>query len=241
MLTAVSGSISGAGICLYITSAASGKTQKTSYNQLMSFHELPEGEKWREYELNALGLRDFARVSPTAPLNPFNLANFANLLVVDIAQINGLSKESKEHLLGPAAEVWSGGACSKPLPDGRRIVILNPNHGPARTNATLMEEICHVFLGHQPNRLAVIARDERNKTLARDYTKADEEAAYAIGAAALVPFAALRQAVLEGKTSTQVANHFRVSRSLVEYRMKVTRLWKAYKSAHSEEPLSSAQ
>ena len=56
-----------------------------------------------------------------------------------------------------------------------------------------MEEICHVFLGHKPNRLAVIAHDERGKTLARDYRKLDEEAAYATGAAALVPFAALRR------------------------------------------------
>lgn len=207
----------------------------------MSFHELPAGDKWRQYELKALGLRDFARVRPSAPLNPFDLASFANLLVVDIERINGLSKKAREHLLGPAAEEWSGGACSRPLPDGRKIVILNPKHGPTRTNATLMEEICHVFLGHQPNRLSVVARDEHGKSLARDYRKADEEAAYATGAAALVPFAALRKAVVEGKTSAQVASHFRVSRSLVEYRLKVTHLWKAYKSAHSEEQLSPGQ
>lgn len=204
----------------------------------MSFNELPAGDKWRQYELKALGLRDFARVRPSVPLDPFELASFANILVVDIERIQGLSKQSKEHLLGPAAEEWSGGACSRPLPDGRKIVILNPKHGQTRTNATLMEEICHVFLGHQPNRLSVVARDEHGKSLARDYRKADEEAAYATGAAALVPFAALRKAVLEGKTSAQVASHFRVSRRLVEYRLKVTHLWKAYKSANSPDQLS---
>ena len=196
--------------------------------------ELPTGEKWRQFELKALGLRDFAGVRRDRPLNPFDLARFANLLVVDMDQLADLSAKSREHLLGPASEEWSGGACSQVLPNGQRIVILNPNHGPARTKATLMEEICHVFLGHQPNRLSVITNSETRKTLARDYRKLDEEAAYAIGAAALVPFAALRRLVLAGESSTEISRYFRVSRDLIEYRLKVTHLWKMYKTAHSE-------
>ena len=187
-----------------------------------------------------MGLRDFARLRRDAPLNPFDLARFANLFVVNIERIKGLSSQSRELLLGPASEAWSGGACSRPLPDGRRIVVLNPNHGPARTNATLMEEICHVFLGHKPNRLAVIADEKRGQTLARDYRKLDEEAAYGIGAAALVPFAALRRAVLEGKSAADVARHFRVSRDLIEYRLKVTHLWSTYKSAQLEQSVPRA-
>jgi hypothetical protein len=195
-------------------------------------YELPPGEKWRQFELNALGFRDFARVRAGAPLDPFRLAKFANLLVVDFDQIKGLSAEAREHLLGAASEMWSGGACSLPLPDGRRIVILNPNHGRLRTNATLMEEVSHVFLGHQPSRLKVVAETASGRTISRDYRKADEEAAYATGAAALVPFSALRRFVLEGNTSWQIAKHFHVSRELIEYRLKVTRLWKMYRAAH---------
>lgn len=196
-------------------------------------YELPPGEKWRQFELNALGFRDFARVRPGAPLDPFRLAGFANLLVVDFDQIKGLSAEAREHLLGAASEKWSGGACSLPLPDGRRIVILNPNHGRLRTNATLMEEVSHVFLGHQPSRLKVVAETSNGQTISREYRKADEEAAYATGAAALVPFAALRRFVFEGETSLLIAKHFRVSRELVEYRLKVTRLWSTYRAAHA--------
>ncbi len=195
--------------------------------------ELPPGEKWRQYELQALGLRDFARVPPDAALNPFDLARFANLLVVDFSKLRDLSQRTRDHLLGAAAEEWSGGATSRALPDGRKVVILNPTHGRARTNATLMEEICHVFLGHQANRLAIIANDEHGKTLARDYRKADEEEAYATGAAALVPYGALRRLVLKGQEPTEIARHFRVSKDLIEYRLKVTRLWKTYKSARS--------
>lgn len=183
--------------------------------------------------MRAQGFRSFARIRPDAPLDPFRLAKFANLLVLDFEQIKGLSAKTREHLLGPASEAWSGGACSQPLPDGRKIVVLNPNHGRLRTNATLMEEISHVFLGHQANRLHVIAEDARGSTTsARDYRKADEEAAYGIGAAALVPYSSLRRLLLKGQNSSQIGKHFRVSRELVEYRLKVTRLWPTYRAAH---------
>ena len=197
--------------------------------------ELPPGEKWRRYELQGLGLRDFAGVHPDAPLDPFALARFAKLLVIDIDKIKELSQQTRDHLLGAAADEWSGGATSRVLPDGRKIVILNPTHGRTRTNATLMEEICHVFLAHEANRLAIIANDERGKTLARDYRKADEEAAYATGAAALVPYGALRRLILRGKDAPQIARHFRVSKDLIEYRLKVTRLWKTYQSREAQQ------
>jgi hypothetical protein len=195
--------------------------------------ELPPGEKWRRFELQALGFRDFAGVRAGAALDPFRLAKFANLLVVDFDQIKNLSENTRQRLLGSASEEWSGGACSHALPDGRRIVILNPQHGPARTNATLMEEISHVFLGHQPSRLKVLATNKSGRPVARDDRAADEEAAYATGAAALLPFAALRKFVLDGQKSSQIARHFRVSRELVEYRLKVTRLWRLYRAALS--------
>jgi len=195
---------------------------------------LPPTEKRKQYELRALALRDFAGVTPDEALDPFALAEFAKLLVVDFDQIKGLSDESREHLLGAGTNEWSGGACSRPLPNGWRLVILNPAHGAHRNRATLMEEVSHVFLGHTANRLAVAVVDQKkgsgDQVLARDYNKSDEEAAYAIGSAALVPYAALRELVLYGRTADQIARRFRVSRQLVEYRIKVTHLWSAYKS-----------
>jgi hypothetical protein len=52
----------------------------------------------------------------------------------------------------------------------------------------------------------------------RDYRKADEEEAYAVGAAALVPYASLKRMLLQGRTSTEIGLHFHVSTELVEYR-----------------------
>jgi hypothetical protein len=63
----------------------------------------------------------------------------------------------------------------------------------------------------------------------RDYRKADEEEAYAVGAASLVPYASLKKMLLQAKTSHEIGLHFRVSRELVEFRMKVTHLWREFK------------
>jgi uncharacterized protein DUF955 len=198
--------------------------------------DLPPTPKGRQYELRAMGLRDFAGLRrDDAPLDPFSLAAFARLAVVEFEKINGLSKEARDHLLGDGAEAWSGGTCSRLLPNGWRLVILNPLHGPQRNNATLMEEVCHVFLGHRANRLAIVTENRQGKTAARDYDPDDEEAAYAVGAAALVPFAALARFVSNGKTIREIAKHFDVSRKLVEYRMKVSRLWAEYKALHADE------
>src|SRR5437870_8162113 len=212
----------------------------------MNSFSLPPTEKRKQYELRALALRDFAGVREHDPVDPFALARFAKLMVVDFDQVKGLSPESRAHLLGPASEEWSGGACSQPLPSGWRIVILNPAHGIHRNRATLMEEIAHVFLGHKPNRLAVVGRspslskdakdigrnpvrEGASKTHTREYTQTDEEAAYAVGSAALLPYFALRHLVFEGRDANDVARRFRVSRQLVEYRIKVTHLWPIYK------------
>jgi hypothetical protein len=209
---------------------------------------LPTTEKRKQFELRALGLREFAGVTEDQPLDPFALASFARLLVVDFNSIEGLSAESRTHLLGAAADQWSGGACSRPLPNGWRLVILNPAHGPQRNRATLMEEVAHVFLGHKPNRLAAItgedgpgkspapANQTRGRMLARDYNQTDEEAAYAVGAAALVPFGALRRLVRERRNSREIARHFQVSRQLAEYRIKVTHLWPEYRRPSATRP-----
>ena len=192
--------------------------------------DLPPTQKGRHHEIRARGLREFAGLTrDDQPLDPFALARFANLFVATFDQIEPfLSEEAKTELLGDGKNAWSGGAASQNLPDGRRLIILNPTHGRNRHAATLMEEICHVFFGHKPSRLAIEKRDKDGKILARDYNHAIEEEAYSTGTAALVPYTALKRMVGEGKTIREIAVHFGVSRALVEFRIKVSRLWEDY-------------
>ncbi len=189
----------------------------------------PPTIKGRHHETRARGLRQFAGLTrDEQPLDPFELAKYAKLFVAPFEAVEGLSDETREHLLGPGSEMWSGGAASIPLPDGKKLIILNPKHSPLRQRATLMEEISHVFLGHKPSRLAIEQTGSDGKTLARDYNAAIEEEAYGTGAAALVPYAGLKQLIEKGKTAAEIARHYSVSRPLVEYRIKVSRLWSTY-------------
>lgn len=198
----------------------------------MDPEDLPPTTKGRHHELRAIGLRQFAGLrSDEQRLDPFRLAQYAKLFVASFDQIEPLLTEAtRKHLIGDGKDAWSGGAASHTLPDGRKLIILNPTHGRNRQNATLMEEVCHVFLGHQPSRLAIKNKNKNGKIVARDYNHAIEEEAYSTGAAALVPYTALRRMVESGKTIPEIARHFYVSRQLVEYRIKISRLWDTYKT-----------
>lgn len=196
----------------------------------MDVENLPPTQKGRSYEIRGIALRDFAGLkSNKEPLDPFALARYAKLEVIKFEDIQDLlPEEVVNHLLGDAKDKWSGGASGIPLPNGRKLIILNPTHSAVRHSATLMEEISHVFLGHQPSRLAIKNYNKHGQEIARDYRPEIEEQAYSVGAAALVPYSALCDFIREGKTSREIARHFNVSRELVEYRLKVSRLWQNY-------------
>jgi hypothetical protein len=141
--------------------------------------EIPPTQKGRQYEMRGQGLREFAGLRrDDQRLDPFELARYANLLVVPFEQIEALlSPETLAHLIGVGKDKWSGGAASKNLPNGQRLIILNPTHSKKRHAATLMEEISHVFLGHKPSRLAIKNTDKKGNAIARDYNHAIEEEA----------------------------------------------------------------
>ncbi len=96
----------------------------------MDISELPPTKKGRSYEIHAIGLREFAGLRrDDERLNPFELAAYAKLLVAPFEQIEPfLTEETKAHLLNTGKDKWSGGACSQPLPNGRKLIVLNPTH-----------------------------------------------------------------------------------------------------------------
>lgn len=195
----------------------------------MHSRDIPPTQKGRRFEVRGQALREFAGLrSDDERLDPFALAKYAKLLVAPFEAIDTLSERTRKHLLGSGKDMWSGGAASVKLPSGEKLIILNPTHGKNRHAATLMEEVSHVFLGHKPSRLAIENKDHTGKTIARDYNKDIEEEAYGTGAAALIPYSSLKRMVSEGKTAQQIARHFGVSRALVEFRIKISRLWDEY-------------
>lgn len=172
--------------------------------------------KFRNYEQLGLRVRSFLSLGIHDRLNPIELAKMVRLIVVSLKDIAGLPEETRQ-ILGNSSQAWSGGATPE-LPDGSRIVILNPMQSEGRQAVTLMEEICHSLLGHKHSQITL--SQENN----RDYNDTNEEEAYAVGAAALVPYRALLCDLSRGLSIESIANHFGVTRSLVKYRIRVLRL-----------------
>jgi hypothetical protein len=180
---------------------------------------LPTTRLGRQFERKAIRIRQFAGVGYLEPLNPYELAAKIKLRVVSLEELSALSAEAKAHLTRVDADAWSGGA-TPVLPDGSRLVILNPTHSRRRHSATLMEEICHVLLGHQADRLGAGAPGHN-----RDYESERECEAYGVGAAALLPFHAVAEWLSRGEGSREIARRYGVSTALVGYRAKIVGLW----------------
>ena len=189
-------------------------------NRLNFLPSHPVSEKFRQFEQLALRIRSFAGLSGIHDkLDPYLLAQSAGLRVVPLDAINGLTEDAKAVLQSPNG-AWSGGATPM-LPDGTRIVILNPNHSTTRKAATLMEEICHVLLGHQHSELST---GNSNSDASRTHHQHIEEEAYSVGAAALLPYRALVCSLLRGQSIKAIAIQAGVSQALVRYRIRVLKL-----------------
>ncbi len=171
----------------------------------------PRVGRWRLYERTALQIRSFAGVGLSARLDPFELARSLKIRVVHPEDLAGLSESSRSYLSG--FDNWSGGA-TPDLGDGSHVVVLNGKHSLGRQKATLMEEICHILFSHK---LSEIAPD---KLGGRSYNFAVEDEAYAVGAAALVPYYPLKNFFISGLSVQDVAMHFGVTKPLVVYRAK---------------------
>ncbi len=181
-------------------------------------HDLlpPVSHKFRDVERKAIGVRQFAGIGALVRLDPYELAALLNLRVVALADLDQLPKQTREHLA--QSDEWSAGTTGM-LPDGSRVIVINEKQSAGRRAATLMEEICHTLLGHDPSSIF------GSGSGGRSYDISVEEEAYAVGAAALVPYRALTEYLSRGYTVDQISRRYGVSKALVEYRMRVLGLW----------------
>ena len=172
--------------------------------------------KAKAFELKAQQIRQFAGLAPAQRLDPFALAQQLKLTVIANAQQwrqhLPLDARTAEQLFLKDSGGWSGGV-TPDREDGTRVVLLNPTHSPQRQAATLMEEVCHVLLGHEPSTITP------DQSKLRDYNHQIEEEAYGVGAAALLPCTALQDCRDKGWSEKRIATHFGISVSLVRFRI----------------------
>ena len=171
----------------------------------------------------AVRFRETVSSPPDSPLDPFSL-RVKGAQVQSVDKLDCLDPSTIYALTVVHAKLWS--AATIPLNDEESewLIALNPTHTAERKRATLMEEICHILLGHT---LTTLSHME-GQTF-RDYNREQELDAYGLGAAILVPKEPLVARVRAGTPAEQIAKHFEVSTQLIEYRIKVTGAWYEYK------------
>lgn len=186
---------------------------------------LPFSERAKHWEPLALGLRRLLHLADADLLDPYLLAPKVGLKVVDARDVCvHLDPHVSKHILQTGKDAWSGGVLAEPLPDGTRICILNPTHSPRRRRITLMEEISHVHLRHVPT----VLKQQADGIRVRDYNSSQEQEAYGVGAAALLPWNRFFVEINRGMCVEDLAERYQVSRELVEYRIRITAASKLY-------------
>jgi hypothetical protein len=186
----------------------------------------PNPNQW-DNEHNGLDLREDLGAEPDGQLSYVDaFALYPNVQVLPHGEVPAAAKYIN-HFRNGGSNSWSGLAIR--ISDELELVLYNDSHPPSRVRATLMEEFFHLRLNHPRSVIRVFATSDG----ARTHDGAVEAEAYGSGAAALLPYAALKKLLAGGTSTATIARAFGVSRELVAYRMKVTKLY----SQHRRQPI----
>lgn len=106
---------------------------------------LPYGFKAKANRI-ALGVRKQLGLMSQAPINVYALADHLGISVVPLSAFNHwctaqVTQLTKHDSAGFSASLISFG-------DGRRMIIVNDDHSPARQNSDIAHEIGHTLLAH---------------------------------------------------------------------------------------------
>lgn len=159
--------------------------------------------------------RESLGLGPTEPLCPWKYAEALDVLVYGADELD-LEPRHSAQLLRHDPDSWSGMTLFE---DGAHVVVLNSSHGRARQTATLMHELAHILLDHVP---ADVDVSPSGLILLSDYSPEQEEEADWLGAALLLPEAALAQRRLGGASISTIADHYGVSEQLCTWRCRMT-------------------
>lgn len=174
-------------------------------------------------------LRERVQLSAATPLNPRALADSFGVVFMYPQDVDGMTMEDLLFVTGLDAKTWSG--MSLALPGSGALVMLNPQQTQQRANVTIVEEVAHLYFGHQPSQLVTLPIGSWK----RKYDPAAEGEAYWTAAAALLPAQVVGRAVWSGRTAEDVGLEFGVSRELVEFRIKTLSLWLDYRARQQKQ------
>jgi Zn-dependent peptidase ImmA (M78 family) len=161
----------------------------------------------------ALEVREELGTEVFAPMDPYALAELYGIEVFDLSH-PALPQESVRHLTEVRPHVFS--AALVPLSPSGAIIIENHVHHPRRRRSTMAHEMAHILLEHP---FGPMLTDENG---CRSAVAEIEEEAAELSGELLIPTDAARVAAFKDWSDQSVANHFRVSVPMAQWRMNMS-------------------
>ena len=158
----------------------------------------------------AIGLRRQLGVASQAPIDVYALAEHLGISVVPLSMFKEWCAEQVTQLTNRNGGGFSASLIS--FGDGRRMVIVNDDHSPARQNSDIAHEIGHTLLAHPLEVLSSMIG-------CRDFDPDLEEEANYLAGYLLVPNEAAWSIVKSGMAMEIAQTTYGVSRQMLDWRL----------------------
>lgn len=163
-------------------------------------------------------------IHPCAPLCAFELANFLGIEVYDATYF--LSEpDDVNRLCGLNGADCGWSALTMENKVGKRLIVHNPFHTPARQQSNIMHEIAHILCNHQKKPLPLGINLPFGM---RDFDREHEDEAIYLGATLQLSRPCLLWARKRNMSNLEIANHFNASVEMVNFRIAGTGVNKQY-------------
>lgn len=169
----------------------------------------------RRCEKIAADQRRLLNRMPHNPLRGEELAGWYGVQLREPDTIPGDAREAASFVVAQAN--WDAVLLPSP-PNHPPIILLHPHVSPARRQSTIMHEMAHLLLHHNPLRWNEQTGDLEVRR------KADEAEAVYLGGCLQIPEIGLRWAVQTGLTIARTASYFEASEQMAIYRANINRI-----------------
>ena len=161
----------------------------------------------------AIGLRSQLGLASQAPINVHTLAAHLGIMIVPLSAFREWCAEQVAQLTKRNSSEFSASLIS--FGDGRRMVIVNNDHSPARQNSDIAHEIGHTLLAHPLEVLSSMIG-------CRDFDPDLENEANQFAGYLLVPNEAARSIFKSGMDMEMAQTTYEVSRQMLDWRLNMS-------------------
>jgi Zn-dependent peptidase ImmA (M78 family) len=175
-------------------------------------------------ERASLSIRQELGLSVEQPLPPAALADYLEVELWTPKDVPGITKDVLDELLKHDPFGWHALGLQV---DGKSIVIYNPRKSAGRQVSDITHELAHIILDHQPATIIYSAELDLGM---RSFDQKQEEEANCLAWCLLLPRESLAYAKRRRLSTTETAEHFRVSESLVTYRTNISGIGRQFRA-----------